>query len=149
MFFHHHIIDYNKVMFEISAGAIVYTFDNMKVRYLVIKDFHGNYGFPKGHLEKDETLLQAAYREIKEETGIDVTIDPAFKETLIYTMPNGKEKRSVYFLATYQDQEIKKQEEEVDEAFLLSFEEAMNILTFENMAKVLKKADKYIRRNVL
>lgn len=32
----------------------------------------GKYGVPGGHLEKDETVLEAACREGKEETGIDL-----------------------------------------------------------------------------
>lgn len=32
----------------------------------------GQYGVPAGHLEKNETVLSAATREAKEETGIDI-----------------------------------------------------------------------------
>lgn len=32
----------------------------------------GEYGVPAGHLEKDETILQAAVRETKEETTVDI-----------------------------------------------------------------------------
>ena len=49
-------------MSEISAGAVTYTVQNGKILYLLIKDFHGNYGFPKEHLEDGETLFQAAVR---------------------------------------------------------------------------------------
>ena len=61
-------------MSEISAGAIVYTKQNDQIRYLLIQDFHDNYGFPKGHLEKDETLAQAAVREIREEFDADIRV---------------------------------------------------------------------------
>ena len=74
---------------EISAGAIVYTKIDNEIRYLLIKDFHGNYGFPKGHLEKKETEAEAAIREIKEEVGIDIVLDTDFKEELNYIMPLG------------------------------------------------------------
>ena len=47
-------------MSEISAGAITYTMKDHVPFYLLIKDFHGNYGFAKGHLEKGETETQAA-----------------------------------------------------------------------------------------
>ena len=35
---------------------------------------HNNYQFPGGHVEEDETLVQAVNREILEETGIELNI---------------------------------------------------------------------------
>ena len=40
------------------------------MRFLLIFDRHGNWGFPKGHLKRDESPLDAAAREIEEETGV-------------------------------------------------------------------------------
>ena len=133
---------------EISAGAIVCTLADNKILYLVIKDNNGNYGFPKGHLEENETMEQAAIREIKEETGIEVKLDTSFREELNYVMPNGKDKTSVYFIGYYEDQTPVKQPEEVEEIFLLSYNEALKIITFENMKEALAKADAYIRKNL-
>ncbi len=53
---------------SIIAGGIV-----MNARgevALVQSHFAGFWGFPKGHVEGDETLLEAARREIAEETGL-------------------------------------------------------------------------------
>jgi len=60
---------------------------------------HGEWGFPKGHQDPGETLVQTALRETVEETGIAlVAIDgPAFE--LHYVVPNGRQKRTVYFPA--------------------------------------------------
>ena len=132
-------------MGEISAGAILYTKENDEILYLLIRDNHGNWGFPKGHLEEGEDLFQAAHREIKEETGIDAMIDTDFREDLSYIMPNGIAKCSVYFLAEYSDQEPVPQEGEVEEILLLPYEETMSLLTFDNMKEVLAKADRYLK----
>ena len=131
-------------MFETSAGAILYTCKDGEIRYLLIRDFHGNWGFPKGHLENEETEIEAAEREIFEETGIKALIDEDFRDELNYTMPNGIDKKSIYFLASYEDQIPVKQEEEVQEIKLLDYEDTLDILTFENMKEVLRKADRYI-----
>jgi 8-oxo-dGTP pyrophosphatase MutT (NUDIX family) len=40
------------------------------VRYLLILDGHGNWGFPKGHIEPGERPSDAARREVTEETGV-------------------------------------------------------------------------------
>ena len=133
---------------EISAGAIVYTLIKDEILYLVIKDFHGNYGFPKGHLEKDETLYQAAIREVKEETGIDISLHTSFKEELNYVMPNGRNKTSVYYIGYFEDQTPQRQEEEVEEILLLPYNEAYDIMTFGNMKEALKKADACIRNKI-
>lgn len=131
---------------EISAGAILYTIINKEINYLIILDFHNNWGFPKGHLEKDETLTQAALREIKEEVGIDVNLDENFKEELIYTMPNGVEKHSIYYIGRFDDQAPIKQLEEVQDIKILPYEQAINLISFDNMKGVLEKADKYIKK---
>ena len=131
-------------MLETSAGAIIYTLIDEKVYYLVIQDFHGNYGFPKGHIEAKETAPQAALREIKEEVGIDAILDTSFEYELNYVMPNGKDKRSIYYLGSYCDQLPVKQEEEVQKILLLPYEETIEILTFDNMKDILRKADRYI-----
>ena len=132
-------------MGEISAGAILHTENDGQILYLVIRDNHGNWGFPKGHLEEGEDLFEAAHREIKEETGIDAMIDTDFRQDLCYVMPNGIAKRSVYFLAEYSDQEPVPQEGEVEEILLLPYEETMSLLTFDNMKEVLAKADRYLK----
>ncbi len=36
---------------------------------------HNNYQFPGGHVEENETLIQAVNREVLEETGMDLGID--------------------------------------------------------------------------
>ena len=129
---------------EISAGAIIYTIINKEINYLLIKDFHGNIGFPKGHLEKDETEIEAAIREIKEEVGIDIILDTNFRKELNYIMPNGINKKSVYYLGFYKDQKVIKQLEEVDETLLLPFSKAIDTLTFGNMKEALVEANNYI-----
>ncbi|MBO4919054.1 MAG: NUDIX domain-containing protein [Erysipelotrichaceae bacterium] len=134
-------------MKEISAGAVLYTVRQNEILYLLIRDFHGNYGFPKGHLEEGETLKEAAEREIREEVGLDVETDTDFREDLYYIMPNGIEKQAVYFIGRFADQNYRKQEEEVDEILLLPYEEAYRTITFDNMREVLAKGDRYIRED--
>jgi len=132
---------------EISAGAIIYTIRDNRIFYLLQKDFHGNFGFAKGHLEEGETELEAAKREIKEEVGLDVEIDTDFCEITDYVMPNGIAKRAYYYLAYYEDQEPVLQEEEVEDVVLLPYDEALNRLTFDNMKEILAKADTCIKND--
>ncbi len=132
-------------MVQTSAGAVLYTVVRNKAFYLVIKDFNGNYGFPKGHIEGNEDLIATARREIKEETGVDARIDPGFREELTYPLQNRDLKRSVYFLASFRDQRPVPQPQEVQKILLLPYEDALEILTFAGMKQILRKAESYRR----
>src|SRR5215212_5663387 len=56
---------------EVSAGGIVFRrVPGEGPKYLLIRDSYNNWGFPKGHLEGDESPAEAALRETAEETGL-------------------------------------------------------------------------------
>ena len=56
---------------ETSAGGVVFRrAPGGEVHYLIIRDSYENWGFPKGHLEPGEPALDAARREVAEETGL-------------------------------------------------------------------------------
>lgn len=59
---------------EKSCGCII--LKNNKVLLIGAKDPDGEmfWSFPKGHQEPDETDIETAIRETKEETGLDVEI---------------------------------------------------------------------------
>ncbi len=65
---------------KISAGILIFRFISPYPEILLFhpggpywknKDI-GSWSIPKGELNKDETPIQAAERELKEETGIDI-----------------------------------------------------------------------------
>ena len=59
---------------ETSAGGVIFrrgSRDAGDAQFLLILDGHGNWGFPKGHVEGKEKLLATARREVAEETGLD------------------------------------------------------------------------------
>ena len=66
---------------EYSCGAILYCYENNERKYVLVMEPSGTYGFPKGHKEGNETDLETATREIKEETGVDPTFIPNLKRT--------------------------------------------------------------------
>lgn len=55
---------------ETSAGGVVFRCGSAGPRYLLIFDRHGNWGFPKGHVEEGEDPAATARREVREETGL-------------------------------------------------------------------------------
>ena len=60
---------------EKSCGSIV--IDNDKV--LLVKHNAGHWDFPKGHVEANETEVDTAIREVKEETNILIEVNEKYK----------------------------------------------------------------------
>ena len=60
----------SKAQLETSAGGVVVRCTSKGPAFLVILDSYKNWGFPKGHLDGDETPEQAARREVAEEAGL-------------------------------------------------------------------------------
>ena len=58
--------------FEKSCGAIIVRKNDDTFETLLIKMVKGHWSFPKGHVENDETEVETALREIKEETNLDI-----------------------------------------------------------------------------
>lgn len=88
---------------DFSCGVIPYRITDAQRQFLLIQHQAGHWSFPKGHPEKGESDLQAARRELAEETGIsDVEIDKhhPFNEHYTFTKRSGKQvsKRVVYYL---------------------------------------------------
>jgi tRNA nucleotidyltransferase (CCA-adding enzyme) len=130
-----------------SCGFVAYKHINNENFYLIIKSINGDVGFPKGHMEKDETELQTAIRELKEETGVTVDYVPNFREQIEYKLPktNNVMKQSIYFLGNCTSDNIVCQETEVSEAKFVSYENALEILTFDETKSILKNAELFIR----
>lgn len=132
-------------IYEKSAGAVVYTVSNDKIKYLLIQSQNGDIGFPKGHVEQGENEETAALREIYEETSIRAELTGDFKAKIEYTMPNGKSKTVIYFTAVYANQTPKHNDGfEDNEYMLLDYNEALKLLSFDNMKEILIKANIYI-----
>ena len=128
---------------EFSAGAVVYALLNNNTYFLVLQHTkNGHWDLPKGHLEKNETNQEAAIREVKEETGIDVTLDEGFHTSIEYyfTDKDGITvfKKVVFFMAQTQKQSVTLTEHQ-DYAWLI-FEDAIKKVTFPTAKEVLTKA---------
>ena len=132
---------------EKSCGAVVFTRTDKGVKYLLIANLKGIYGFPKGHVEAGETEEQTALREIREETSLRVTLVPGFRAVDEHLIPEKQDtmKQIVYFLAEYEGQEVAYQKEELSGAYLVSYEEAMGMFQFESSRRILTEANHFLQ----
>jgi len=133
--------------YEKSCGSVLYRIHD-ELRILVIKQArNGNWSFPKGHVENNETEEQTAIREVLEEVGINITPMNGFREVIRYSPKAGTEKDVVYFISNPALQRVKLQRSEVSDYKWLRPQEALKTLTFHNDREVLKKALDFLRKN--
>ncbi|MGV2393568.1 UNVERIFIED_CONTAM: NUDIX domain-containing protein [Campylobacter lari] len=99
---------------EKSCGAIVINQNNKTI--LVIQQKQGFWSLPKGHIKANESEIECAIREVKEETNIDITIINSEKYLTEYTFFKNNElikKTVIYFLAYAINTNIKIQNDEL------------------------------------
>ena len=118
-----------------SAGGIVL---NKNGNVLVVSQRGKSWSLPKGHIEEGETAIDAAKREIEEETGI--TEMEFVKELGSYQRyrisPDGGEdttevKTIIMFLFRTSQDDLKPKDEENPEAVWMKKEDVAKILTHE------------------
>ncbi|MFZ5352167.1 MAG: bis(5'-nucleosyl)-tetraphosphatase [Bacillota bacterium] len=132
--------------FEKSCGAVVFKKNANSNEYLIIKHKNGSHwGFPKGHVEENETEQETALREIWEEAGIKVRLLEDFRSTMEYSPKEDTIKEVVYFIGEAIDNEVKCQVEEIEDFKWLKYEDAMNSLTHSNSRELLKRVNNHLK----
>lgn len=125
-----------------SAGLIVVN----ENKILLVKNPKNQWLLPKGHLEKDETEEQAAVREIKEETDIDVELIPGFREEDAYWFREKGElvrKEVVFFMAKAKNSNITVDKDELSDANWFDWDAGIDIASFDSVKKLLKRAREF------
>ena len=89
---------------RLSAGAVVIRDSGADFRFLLLRAFH-HWDFPKGMVESGETPMDAAIREIQEETLLD-DLTFAWGEAFYETGPYSRGKIARYYLARTETESI-------------------------------------------
>jgi 8-oxo-dGTP pyrophosphatase MutT (NUDIX family) len=89
---------------RLSAGVVIVSLVNRKLRFLLLRAYR-NWDFPKGLVEAGEEPIDAAIREVREETTLD---DISFDWGLVFmdTGPYNKGKISRYYIARSKETHI-------------------------------------------
>ncbi len=126
----------NKEEWEASierVGVVVGCLIKKDGRYLLVQEnqeaARGLWNLPAGHVDKGESLEQAAIREVQEETGFDVRL---VSQLAIYHEEASKSVKHVYS-AEIIGGELNAQESEILQVKWLSYEEVQAI---ENEGKI-------------
>jgi 8-oxo-dGTP pyrophosphatase MutT (NUDIX family) len=131
---------------EISYGSIIYNRKDDAIQYLLVQHKSaGHWGFPKGHSLPNENPENTAIREVLEETGFQIILNPKYKDEIQYKLPNGKTKKVIYWLSSIAKLEKQQYDfAEISQVKWFNFQEAFNKLTHEDSKKMLEHANQYI-----
>lgn len=96
-------VPFHEMPIERLAGAVVYAEDNGSMYLALVHDIFGHWTLSKGKIEEGEDVQAGAIRELKEEMGLDITIEAELgNNEYVATHPEkGKVRKQVhYFLAS-------------------------------------------------
>jgi len=137
---------------EKSCGAVVFAKNDLESIYLLLQYEAGHWDFVKGNVEKGETEQQTTVRELGEETGIvEAQFIDTFREPISYFYKRKGEtirKEVVFFLMETFSTKVELSFEHVGFEWL-TYENAMEKLTFKNARDVLQKANMFLKKQGL
>ncbi|WP_137597065.1 bis(5'-nucleosyl)-tetraphosphatase [Paucilactobacillus kaifaensis] len=134
---------------EITSGAVVYQKTANELQYLLLQSTNKSHfwGFPKGHVEQNESLIETAQREIMEETQLELPIDSEFSVYTEYDLPNGNHKQMTLFTAQVDaHQSVKLQAAEIKKAGWFNYETAREKLTYDNLKQLLDQVNAHLKQ---
>lgn len=127
-----------------KAGTILINKERKQIA-LVKRKKHNDTSFPKGHVEKNETLIECAIRETKEETGRNCKIilnNPVY----IDNYENKEGNVEVYYFLAEDLGEVSK---DIDEELIwVDIDKACNYLKHDSLKEIYNKIYDTILRNM-
>jgi len=138
---------------QVVAGFVVYRKTSDGIKFLMLYR-RGNYwNFPKGHFKPGERSIDAALRELEEETGIkksELRIAPNFRAYERFSFRIGNEHiydTVILFLAETHKAEVKLTPREHSGYAWFLYNDALNVIgkKYGDTRKVLKQARDFLR----
>lgn len=131
---------------DFSYGVIPYCIIDEQISYLLVQHRAGHWAFPKWHMEQGESKIQAATRELQEETWIrsdQYTInDPEkrYTENYKFLYRGASVRKTVQYVLWTCSEEltINIQEAELQDARWCWYDEALWLISFDAGKKLLQ-----------
>jgi 8-oxo-dGTP pyrophosphatase MutT (NUDIX family) len=136
---------------EISAGGVVYrrSDDGIEIVLASRRTRRGElaWGLAKGGIEDDESLEDAAVREVREETGLVAEIEASLGETrYFYVWENVRIRKTVhFFLMRHTGGDVDDRDDEMEEIRWFPLERALKRAAYRGERDVLGRAAELLR----
>jgi len=144
------VFDYHcRMETDYSCGVIPVRIEDGTRYYLLVQHKAGHWSFPKGHPEGSEAPLEAARRELMEETGLmgaKLLEAPAFEETYEFTKRSGKQviKHVTYYLGRVETDAVEIQPEEIAAYAWGDSAQTHDQMTFAEGRSLLAEVDQFL-----
>jgi 8-oxo-dGTP diphosphatase len=135
---------------EISAGGVVWRRNREGGLEVALIRPAGSkaWALPKGHVEKGEHVIDAAMREVREETGLELgDVQKLGEVSYVFSWrdrpgepPVRIFKRVYFFTMEWRGGDARKHDAETDEVAWRPIDEAIARATYDNERELLKKA---------
>jgi 8-oxo-dGTP diphosphatase len=132
---------------QISAGGVAYRRRNGRVQVALISvGTNPRWQLPKGLMDNGEKTEEAAQREVREETGLETTLEKLIDKIEYWYFATEKGSRVRYhkfvyfYLLKYVKGDVRNHDNEVNEARWYEIEKAAEVLAFDSEKKVVRKA---------
>ncbi len=134
-----------------SFGVIPVRYREDEFQFLLIQHHAGHWAFPKGHAEDGETDVQAARRELMEETAIRNVIlleDVSLTETYFFRRGSETVAKTVcYFLGLVRDGTVRIQAAEIKAYKWATCAQAADLITFSESKRLLNESCQYLDKH--
>ncbi|MDQ6750376.1 MAG: NUDIX domain-containing protein [Actinomycetota bacterium] len=129
---------------EFSAGGVVVRGEDVAVIVPLRRSPEGArvLALPKGHPDGDESLAQAAAREVREEAGVEAEMVEKLGDVRYWYQRDGRRilKQVRFFLFRYRSGDTADHDHEVEDAHWIPLEEARTALSFEGERDMVARA---------
>lgn len=143
-----------EIVREPTAGGIIFRRDkNGEVEILLAEDARNRWTIPKGHIEEGETAEQAAKREIGEEVGLH-DIEMVSWLGKIHFRYRRQDKlvlmtTQIYLVKAHGDTDATEKDHWMSDLRWFKFNEALDLIEYEDIGKLMLLAMKKIRQENL
>jgi len=136
---------------EFSAGGVLVRGREVAVIVPTRRAADGSrvLALPKGHADGEETAIEAASREVREETGLTGSPVCELGESRYWYRRGGRTigKTVAFYLFEYESGDVADHDDEVEEVRWVGLEEARRTLTYDGERKVVERAIAYLDKD--
>ena len=117
-----------------KAGCILLNLKTKKIG-LIYREKQNDYSFPKGHLEKGETLIECAIRETEEETKRKVKLYSEEVIAIDHYFDSMNDEVEMYYYIGIDDGISDNDSTDTHDLIWVDYDEVLNTLTYDSLKK--------------